>query len=423
MIVLSSVARSLALSSILFCLCGAALADEQPVASSLTDLEAALQQSDARQKDLLTAALSVQREQTELSERLILQAKTVSEKELALANAEARLAALQSSKAKASLALAQQQDVLSEVLAGLQRLEQNPPPALVVNPHDTLEALRGAMMFGAVVPELRAAAQTLQENLAEIEVINANLIAEAANNSAALADLKIARLEAQRLLRNKKAAAEAMHKNLASEKIRAIELALQAKNLKQLLASLAAERQKQELARTAAEAEAEKARALAEAAERARQAAPTVAFALAQGQLQYPVQGQLLNAFGTESVLGTRIDGIVIATNPGAQVIAPASGTIEFAGKFRSYGQMLIINPGDGYLVLLSGLEQILAGAGQSVRAGEPVGMMGQKPAELAIANGLPKQNSPVLYVEFRQNGDPVDPAPWWIGNRKEAMR
>ncbi len=398
-------------------------AEGESVPTDLTAVETALQQSASRQQELKAEAVNALRDEIELSDRLVIQAKAVREKEQALTDAGVRLAFLRESKAELALQLASQQDMLSEVLAGLQRLEQNPPPALVVNPHDALDALRSAMMFGAVVPELRQAADTLQAQLAELENLNTQLVDETKNNTQALEALAAARQVAMAMIDEKKAKAELSNSHLALERERSAALAEQANTLKQLIVKLAEEKAKQLAAQSKAEAEAQQARLAAEAAERQRLAAPPLAFSLAKGQLPYPAEGQLFSGFGMETTLGTKLDGIVIATQPASQIITPTGGKVEFAGKFRGYGEMLIINPGEGYLLLLAGLGQITATVGQSVKAGEPVGMMGTNSEGLSLTKGLPKQDTPVLYVEFRHNGDPVDPTPWWIGNRKEAMR
>jgi septal ring factor EnvC (AmiA/AmiB activator) len=221
------------------------------------------------------------------------------------------------------------------------------------------------------------------------------------------------------LIAEKKALALSSRAELAAEKKRAEELAEKATSLKQLLEDLAIEKAKAE-AKQSAEA---KARAEAERILQEKALKPAMAFSKSQGQLNFPAQGQILKLFGAETGLGSSVDGIVIATQKQAQVISPVAGKVEFAGKFRSYGQMVIVNPGEGYLVLLAGMDQTSAQHGQSIKAGEPVGTMGLKPGKLALSNGLTQVSTPVLYVEFRKNGDPVDPAPWWIGNRQEAMR
>ena len=120
-----------------------------------------------------------------------------------------------------------------------------------------------------------------------------------------------------------------------------------AKSLKQLLANLAAEKKR-------AEAEASQ-KLAAEERERRRQEdmqrRPKMVFAEARGKLDIPAQGQVVRRFGDEDGLGGRVQGVMIATRPGAQVMTPADGKVEFAGNFRSYGQVLILNPGGGYRV------------------------------------------------------------------------
>jgi septal ring factor EnvC (AmiA/AmiB activator) len=82
-------------------------------------------------------------------------------------------------------------------------------------------------------------------------------------------------------------------------------------------------------------------------------------------------------------------------------VVAPWDGRVEFAGPFRGYGQILIIEHGDGYHSLLAGLERIDVAVGQALVAGEPVGV---------VKSG---EGKPSLYLELRRHGQPIDPLPW----------
>ena len=105
--------------------------------------------------------------------------------------------------------------------------------------------------------------------------------------------------------------------------------------------------------------------------------------------------------------------GDTITTQSGAIVTAPAGGSVLYAGPFRSYGQLLILNAGDGYHVVLAGMGRISVTLGQAVLAGEPIGAMG----ETRVAGPVSQNDGstgPDLYVEFRKDGKPVDPAPWW---------
>ena len=141
------------------------------------------------------------------------------------------------------------------------------------------------------------------------------------------------------------------------------------------------------------------------------------AFSKARGNLPLPVRGTITERFGTDIQTG-KTKGIRIAARAGAQVIAPHDGAIVFAGPFRDYGQLLIIDHGEGYHTLLAGMSRIDGAVGQAVLAGEPVGVMGNA---TEVAGGAANISaSPELYVEIRRRGNPVDPIPWLTAtNRK----
>jgi septal ring factor EnvC (AmiA/AmiB activator) len=113
--------------------------------------------------------------------------------------------------------------------------------------------------------------------------------------------------------------------------------------------------------------------------------------------------------------------GISLATRAGAQVTTPCDGWVVYAGPFRSYGQLLILNAGGGYHVLIAGMERISVNIGQFVLTGEPVATMGttSQVASILAANA----SQPVLYIEFRKDGTPIDPGPWWAANEGEKVR
>jgi septal ring factor EnvC (AmiA/AmiB activator) len=141
---------------------------------------------------------------------------------------------------------------------------------------------------------------------------------------------------------------------------------------------------------------------------------PAIPFANSQGLLPLPVQGKILMRFGQWDQNGAPSRGIHLETREDAQVVSPCDGLILYAGPFRSYGQLLIINPGGGYHVVIAGMDRIDAQQGQYVLAGEPIAAMG---AETHTGERSPKR--PTLYVEFRRDQQSIDPEPWWSSGGK----
>jgi murein hydrolase activator len=126
--------------------------------------------------------------------------------------------------------------------------------------------------------------------------------------------------------------------------------------------------------------------------------------------------------YGEADGLGGRAQGLSIAARPSAPVVSPADGWVVYAGPFRSYGELLIINAGDGYHVVLAGMSAIHASLGQFVLAGEPVAEMGA--TRLASLGEIEHSSAqPVLYVEFRKDGNAIDPGPWWDRHSDEEVR
>jgi septal ring factor EnvC (AmiA/AmiB activator) len=120
------------------------------------------------------------------------------------------------------------------------------------------------------------------------------------------------------------------------------------------------------------------------------------------GVLAVPASGRVVRAWGDKMPGGAKSESVTFATRSGAQVSAPISGTVEFAGPFRSYGQLLILSTSDGYHVLLWGMSSNYVSVGQSVKQGEPIARMADR------ASGEPE-----LFMEVRKGGEPMNPAKW----------
>lgn len=329
-----------------------------------------------------------------------------------------RLEALRDQEDALRQSLATRRAILAEVLAGLQRMGLSPPPAILVRPEDALASVRSAILLGAVVPELRSQTEVLVADLTELSRVAVAITEERGKLMAAVGEQLLEKERLSLLLEQKQKLQEDAQASIESESRRAAELAERAKSLKELIAGLEKQaeeaRRLEEERRLAEERRKERDREFAAIpVPEANRLAKAPPFAAMHGQLPLPVVGRRVHRFGEEDENGGVVFGDTVATQSRAIVTAPADGTILYAGPFRSYGQLLIVNVGDGYHLVLAGLGRISVTPGQSVLAGEPVGAMGE--TRMAAATASAGRNAgPELYVEFRKDGKPVDPAPWW---------
>jgi septal ring factor EnvC (AmiA/AmiB activator) len=368
---------------------------------------------------------SIGEDRTRLNRALIETAARIRELETRIATSEGRIKTLDDNERTIRRSLEDRRDVIAEVLAALQRIGRRPPPALMVRPEDALQSVRTAMMLGAVLPEMRIEAEALVADLTELVRVRQEIAAEIETTSGDLAALSQDRQRMTLLVEERQRKQAETERALETERERAAALARQADSLKDLIAKFeqdiaASARAAEAAARATAKEPATSGRPNLAALKDPGRLAPAVAFATAKGALPLPVNGVKVREFGAADRLGGTEKGLSIVTRPGAQVTAPCDGWVVYAGPFRSYGQLLILNAGGGYHVLLAGMERISVDLGQFVLTGEPVAVMGagsQTAALVAVGS-----SQPVLYVEFRKDGIPVDPSPWWA-NDSEKVR
>ncbi len=370
--------------------------------------------SQDRQAELSAEIAKVRKDSASITAALIQSAKTERKLSQDIEDITDRVEALKAQEDAIRESLGGRRAVLAEVLGALQRMGLNPPPAILVTPEDALASVRSAIVLGAVVPGLRAETEALVADLTELSRIAASIEDERARLNLAFSE-QLSEKKRLELLVEEKQRLQVEHQTaLESERKRSEDLAGKAKSLKDLIASL--EQQAEEVAKAKA-AEAEQRKRTDELAAlpvpEANQLTPAEAFQSLRGKLALPVAGRFARRFGGDDGNGGVMQGDTVATQSGAIVTAPTDGGVLYAGPFRSYGQLLILNAGDGYHVVLAGMSRISVVSGQSVLAGEPIGAMGEARVAAAATEPLGKAE-PELYVEFRKDGKPVDPAPWW---------
>ena len=377
------------------------------------------------QEKLKTEIAAVGQDRSKLNQQLIDIAAQVRGVETRIGDAEARLRPLDSREQQIRGSLDSRRTEIVEVLAALQRAGRRTPPALLVRPEDALQSLRTAMLLGAVVPELRTRATKLTGDLTELVTLRKTIGTERDRLALDRDKLRDDQTRLAALIDERQRKQSAIEKDMEAEGARAIALSRQVDSLQGLIGKM--EQDLKSAAKAAATASLQGAPATVNgkpnlgALKDPARLSPAIAFAAAKGLFVLPVNGVKIRDFGGSDGAGGVEKGISLATRAGAQVTTPCDGWVVYAGPFRSYGQLLILNAGGGYHVLIAGMERISVNIGQFVLTGEPVATMGSTSLVASILAATASQ--PVLYVEFRKDGTPIDPGPWWAANEGEKVR
>ena len=414
-------------------LCGAAMAQQPqtsgPVAGKeiersekqreLDALLGNLQRSREQEAKLRSEIDKIKNDRKKLSQDLLDTAARIRAAEAKLSETEKRLAPLDQREADLNKSLAGREAVLSQVLAAIERLCLRPTPALLQS--DTmLDTVRSAILLNALIPELRAEAEKLIADLSELARIRRDIASERDTLSGSRAALSEDHRRIAALVDERQRQQSESEKTLDGERVRVQALAKQAESVQDLVKRM--EREIDAAGRAAdAARKHEETQSKTVALPDSARVSPAVPFPQAKGKLPWPAIGRKLYEYGAANGLGGVEKGLSIATRAHAQVSAPCEGWVVYAGNFRNYGQLLIINAGGGYHILLAGMERITVDLGQFVLTGEPVAVMGS--ASKVAAVSAPSSSDLVLYVEFRKDGNSIDPSPWWAKTVDEKVR
>jgi septal ring factor EnvC (AmiA/AmiB activator) len=400
-----------------------ARAEETPE-QKLRAVQRQLEQGRTQQDELTRQAETLALDLATLQADGVRAAGAVQTRETVLSTLEAQLQSLTADEAQKRAVVARDHAHEAELLAALARLALNPPEALVLGPLAPEDAVRSGILLGETVPRLQSEAEALSLQLGDLRRLRQEI-----ERKRQAAELQRRGLDKDRqrldgLIRRKTALRDQALQGVEEGKQRLSQLASEAGDLHELILRLdAARKARDETAKRETERQAQVA-AIPRPDGTARPETvtpPPLAsldlgrpktirpFDQAKGAMVYPASGTLALRYGEVDEFGASSKGLTMVTRAGAVVVAPFDGRVEFAGPFKGYGQILIIQHGDGYHSLLAGLDRIDEVVGDWLVAGEPVGVMG---------SGEPK---PRLYLELRHNGQPINPLPW-LATRDEKV-
>lgn len=390
-------------------LSGVALAQSAPATgpSQLKQIENKIDAEKSAAEGARAKATIMARDIESLQDELVTAAAAVQRHEQQVEALQNRLTALERLQTKKSQDLRDGRERFGRVLGAMQRLAQFPPEALIAQPTKPADTVRTAILLRAVGGEIEGEAEKIRGELdflvkARTEIVERT---RALNETTELLDREKRRLGA--LMARKKVLKRRADQDAEAAERRVAQLADKAKSLRELMQGLAEEKRRREEKKPEDVKTAAKSPAAA-AIDTVRRALRPIA--KARGNVSRPVVGRLAGLYGEKTDGGLSRKGVTFETPKGAQVVATYDGTVVYAGKFRGYGLLLIIEHGEGYHTLLAGMTRIDVGQGQQVLAGEPVGVMDDD------GNG-----GPVLYVELRRDGQPINPMPWLAASKNEV--
>lgn len=371
----------------------------------------------------------LRRERARLQLRARELARKVQVREAAMTSTVNRLRQLLKEENSLLVELKDRQSALSSILAALQLMERNKPPALVVRPNDAVNAARTAMLLGSILPKLQSQADTLGRELQALVSLRQGILDQREQLARDREELESERLRLSELMQQKKRLEVAARRKAEKERRKLADLATRARDLESLMGSIEQyERNKPSGNQIASAVPPSAATAL-----RPRSLTPEPGLNRrlqdVKGKLRPPVTGTLVRRFQDKDRMGQPSKGVTLRTRPGAQVVAPFDSTIMFAQPYRGYGQLLILSTGGGYHFVLAGMTKIYGVEGQKLLEGEPVGVMGASEEDVQVldvpratgtGDALSANAGPELYFEIRKNGKPINPLPWLATARLE---
>ncbi|WP_088310401.1 murein hydrolase activator EnvC family protein [Novosphingobium sp. B 225] len=381
---------------------GGAVARGQLTFDTVEDTQKALAEAQAqgeaarlRAESLEANAASASAQADKTAQESAAVAARIQQGEAAIAANEARIVLIERQRTGLRARLAERQRPVVQLTAALQRLSRRPPVLSLLRPGSLREAVYLRAVLETMLPEVQRRTAGLR---AEIERGRA-LQAQARQASDALRaserDLaarrqSLAALESQQRLASREASGVADR-----ESERALALAEQARDLTGLIGDLAkAGALRSQLAALPGPvlrpAQPQSAQTAADAPLPAATTAPP------PPGYMLPLAGRLVAGFGDSQPGRPASRGITLAVRGGAQAVAPAAGRVVFAGPYQGYGLIVILEHPGGWTSLITGLAELNTRVGQQLVTAAPLGTAGQ--------------GRPVITLELRQSGQPVNP-------------
>jgi murein hydrolase activator len=345
----------------------------------LKKIEQKVEAEKTRQEELRKAAEKLEKDMKGLKTDLIDTTKSVQKNERSLQEIEEKISGLQTQKNELDTNLKAKRSSLADLIMALERIRRLPPETLIARPDAPLKTAQAATVMGSILPEINKRAKQLKEDLDELSKLETELSEEKEKVEKTTLQLKSEKSKMDKLVSDRSKALKETKQKVAAKSLEIANLTREAKDFRDLIKKL--ERKNKDVDKRTGNTSLSK----------NRDSGP----ALGTGRL--PVSGIIKTRYGETDDIGATSQGLIFSARAGSVVVAPLGGTVRYAGEFRNYGKIVLIEHKNKFHSLVAGLGKVDTFEGQRVDAGEPIGIL--------------PDSSGRLYYELRYQGDPVNPS------------
>jgi len=373
-----------------------ALLEPEEAQAELTRATRESQRAEARAERLAREAEEASEAADKTAREAAALAAEIQAAEADIVVARARYSLAQADRARLAARLADRRQPLVRLTGALQTTARRPLALSALQPGSLKDLVYVRAVLDSAVPEIERRTASLRSELEEGERLERRAARELENLRIGEEELQSRRARLSELETRQRLASREARVDAAREGERALALAEEARDLDGLIVSIgeAAELRRELAALPGPIMRPADISAVPENMT-ASQPRPTPS-STGPRTFQLPVQGRTLAGFGELRDSGLRSTSLALATAPGAQVVAPGSGRVAFAGPYRGFGRIIIIEHDGGWTSLITGLARTQARVGDAVIAGAPLGVTGRDEANVTF--------------ELRRDGEPVNP-------------
>lgn len=368
-----------------------------PKAHPAQEIEKQRQSTAKKEKRLKTEMRALKNKLKDTQDTMVTVANDIQSNERVLLGLESQIDKKNIEQEALETELNKDKAALSNLVLALKRVRNVPPEALIARPGSPLKTAQSALLLNSILPSLYSRADSVRANLETLNTLTLSLEDDRTRALIAAKKLesnhkKLSTLMASR--RNLYVQTTKDHKKQQAELKR---ISKQATNLRDLVKRIENKQIKEEKAR---KRQAQQASLSGSSHSYKRTPVPRA------GAAQLPTSGFIKTGYGRADDIGAVSKGIKIRSRAKSLVVAPMGGVVDYAGKFKGYGNIVILRHEKSYHSLIAGLDKIDTIVGRAVSAGEPIGKM---PAQ--SSNGASDNDQPVLYYELRYKGKPINPS------------